>query len=391
MAKERSTEDQALAPLPPLTNTERLWLLVRLTPGITISRLKEQAVSAGVPQGSVSTLLHQLREAKRLDRVLSAELHPLNRQPMFAFTAAGESKLPEVNEWLSRLPLPQAASAPEDLPSEKRPRLKWSNKENELVESYIAAQCVKLDRAPLIKDIETASRLADQGWRPHTKAWAHGLWMKKHREHVEAKIAALRAKPPVEPEPPPEPTVQAEAAPVEIAAAPSAPPPRELTLGEMLEQALTKTLQGIVQGAVDSLEQRLMAALSSVASAAPATVVPDYMTRLDKTKLPPPAPQQPPMAKAAPKKKVVIVVNALSEQFQAVQRAFPELDLRLSTDKCPNEQDPDLIIGMVKFMSHPLEAQIRKKYGMDKYVRVNGASDSVKQAIRGRFGIAYAH
>jgi hypothetical protein len=82
----------------------------------------------------------------------------------------------------------------------------------------------------------------------------------------------------------------------------------------------------------------------------------------------------------------VVVVNAIRAQVESVQRAFPSIDIRAVNDRLPAEQDPDLVVSLVRFIDHPLDRSLRKKYG-SRYVPVNGASESVKAAIRQRLNL----
>jgi hypothetical protein len=87
--------------------------------------------------------------------------------------------------------------------------------------------------------------------------------------------------------------------------------------------------------------------------------------------------------KTTEKKQVVILVNALAAQVHSVERAYPELDIRAVNDRLPNDQDPALVIGLHKFLSHSLEAALKRRYG-SRYVAAKGAADSVKQLIQAK-------
>jgi hypothetical protein len=79
----------------------------------------------------------------------------------------------------------------------------------------------------------------------------------------------------------------------------------------------------------------------------------------------------------------VVVVNALGAQIESIRREFPNMDIRAVNDRMPAETDPDLVVSLTKFMNHPLDRSLQKKY-RERYVPVNGAADSVKVAIRNR-------
>src|SRR3989442_288796 len=115
MAKEMEPMDSnPRTELPPMSNTERMWLLMRLNPGIDSIRLRTQALRAGIPAGSISTLMSQVVALKRATVEVSKTVrhpHP-NNQLARSYTALGESRVPALNEWLATLPLKSAAPEP---------------------------------------------------------------------------------------------------------------------------------------------------------------------------------------------------------------------------------------------------------------------------------------
>lgn len=95
-------------------------------------------------------------------------------------------------------------------------------------------------------------------------------------------------------------------------------------------------------------------------------------------------------SKEKEKKPIVLIVGGLPEQHNAVKRAFPQLDIRgysqaSGGNRLPTE-DADLVIGMVRFISHPDTYILSKRY-KEKWTMVNGASDSVKTMINIKLGL----
>jgi hypothetical protein len=177
---------------------------------------------------------------------------------------------------------------------------------------------------------------------------------------------------------------QAKAQPTAVESSPAAAPvpaqpESELSFGALMDRALQRTVKEAVKEAVAQAEGRMLAAMQEMLKGIPGYNRP-IIIKHETVAAPEPA---------KPKYQV-IVVNALPAQFESVKRAYPDLDLRLVEGRMPGEEDPDLVISLTKFMSHPLDRSLRKKYG-SRYCPVNGAADSVKVAIRERLQVPYAH
>lgn len=76
----------------------------------------------------------------------------------------------------------------------------------------------------------------------------------------------------------------------------------------------------------------------------------------------------------------IAIINPLGNQFEALKKEFPDLDLRNIQDRVPAGTF-DFLIGMVKFIPHPFDGRLRKEHGV-KYRRVTGSVESIKRTIR---------
>jgi hypothetical protein len=397
MAKEMEPMDSnPRTELPPMTNTERMWLLMRLNPGIDAIRLREQALRAGLPYSSISTLVSQIEASKRATSVLSPTLrHPSNNNPVKCYTAIGVSRVPALNEWLATLPLKSAAPEPPlPRPRPTHSRVKWTNAENRLVWEYLADKCYAADCEPGLQSLLAIAALEGKGWRVHNHPWDVRLarkFLERYQVDIRRRIQKLRTNAHLIKRSVPAPT--AELAIEQTLPEPMATPQPE-AVGTPLSAGrgrLEDLLRTIVRQELASMEERLMAAITAQPVEPERFTVPGL--RLDRSLLPPNPPQvHVPKTEAPKKKRQVIVVGGLSSQFASVQEAFPQLDVRLVTGRMPAEQTPDLVLGVTRFLDHPLERKLRDKYG-DQYVAVppGGSASTIKQMVQARLGVSMAH
>jgi hypothetical protein len=187
---------------------------------------------------------------------------------------------------------------------------------------------------------------------------------------------APEAPAPEAPTPAPAPEAPAPEAPTP---APAPEAPAQKTLGQIIDAAFEDALTRALDERLQQLESRIIGSLvdafAALRQARPNGPLPKFAHPIE-------------VPRARPPK--VIVVNALRPQFDSIKRAFPTLDLRLVENRMPGEDDADLVVSLTKFIDHPLDRALRKKFG-DAYVPVNGAADSVKVAIAARLQIAQAH
>lgn len=369
---------------PHVTDREKVWTTVHEFPGKIASELVALAMKLGVKKTSAYTVISQLTKKGRL------ACDPEAR----TYTAVGDAWKPgeppkpvlgpaapawtEENKhlWQGRdpnamptsslgsaepvAPSESAALAPTEGDSRKKRHIVWKQEEIDACIAAWAQDHISAARSMSDKGLRQVALIDGRGYRVKKfTADAARKFVERYKGALQAEIDRQLAAPPA---PPPAPEPEAPAP------APAMVTPPEPSLGELIEKALTEAIGRAVTLAMAASEARIAATIADALAARPGH-------------RPRPAPVEPHADQPAKVKgPQVIVINALPEQFQSVQRAFPDLDLRLVRDRMPGEDNPDLVIGMVKFMSHPLEYALKRKY-KDKYHRVNGAADSVKIAI----------
>lgn len=103
----QSAEGQAaaIASMPSMTSTERIWVYVLLNPGIIGTDVLKVAEEAGIPASSTYSLLSQLASPLK-QRLLKDKTHrhPKTNQIVTAYTALGKSTDPAVQAWLDTIP-----------------------------------------------------------------------------------------------------------------------------------------------------------------------------------------------------------------------------------------------------------------------------------------------
>lgn len=166
-------------------------------------------------------------------------------------------------------------------------------------------------------------------------------------------------------------------------------------LSALIEGAITRSLAGVM----NQLETALKKQPPTSPAADLAPVLKDLQAAIER--LVPPEKMVIPLVEAMrkekhnpesfsaprPETKQVLLIGALPIQSEAVQAAFPSIDVRGFKDTMPNEQDPDLVLLMTKFTSHSHQDTVYKKYPKEILSRVNGGVDSMKAEITAKLGV----
>jgi hypothetical protein len=416
---------------------------IQAQPGITRAALVQQLVALGVNADSVSSLLSQLAKRKvvrsesRADAsgrevahywlvealvdeqrlALQRERAAKAREALAAKRAAikaGELPAPPKKPRTDKAPAPVAQATEVDTPapppaaqepaaeadSRKRRRIQWEQAEIEALCRKWAADHVQLATKLSDKALLHLARMDHCGYRPREmQADVRRKFMAQYLTVVEKFVRELREPRAVAPAPE---AAKPAAAPVvsEPAAAAPAAGGAALTLGALIDQALERTVKQALEAAVlneraairDTVdkaveralivqEHHLLTALADMLKGIPGYNRPIVIKRAE------PAPEE---AKADKPLYQVIIVGGFSAQLDSVRRAFPQLDVRQSTHTLPDENDPDLVVGLAKWMSHPLEKAVKRKYGQRFFV-IHGAADMLKQTIARKLNVSLSH
>lgn len=258
--------------------------------------------------------------------------------------------------------------------AEKQTRVRWAQEEIEALCKLWALRHARVGVGFTYKGLQKITTEAGHGFRPRTlakreaeafiekyKPLALHFWAQDFdsKHAVGAQPAAAQDQRKEEPE-------------QEETDTPQPVPTTPHSPQSTLEQELAKLFQTVVEERITEFENRITRKFLLLLEGIPGYSRPVL-----------PLQRMPAVSTAETERKLVVVLmNAMRPQVDSVARAFPQLDIRSVEGHMPSGLDPDLVIGMVKFMSHPLDTALRKKFGK-QYIRVNGASESVKVAIRG--------
>ncbi len=146
-----------------------------------------------------------------------------------------------------------------------------------------------------------------------------------------------------------------------LGAMPPAPPPEDVTIATLIRDIVRVELVGF--------KEQLCADMLEMFKG-----VPNYNR---------PVITKAVVAPVREKKFRIVLINAMKAQLDSVAMAFPEHDVQVNLNGAMPNGDYDLVIGLVKFMTHTLEKALIKKYG-PRYIRVSGAASAVKEEIKRR-------
>lgn len=264
------------------------------------------------------------------------------------------------------------------------PMVRWNNKEADAVCVRLAVDHIRIAAPISERRVHELATMEGQEWRPRLKnsCWpcTFKKFVEKNRPKIEKLVEDLRAQGLGNAAEDPKTQAQlqqeqdAAASTIEPQLPPEVPEPEPveaapLSIGQQLDMAI----QRMVDDALAKQAKTVMEHLDALFRGIPGYSRP-YIRKTE--------------ADLSPGEKLaqVIVVGALPEQVQAVQKAFPNVDVRGYKDRIPGETDPDLVVLMTKFNSHSTDAALKKKYG-DKFCRVNGAASNIKTVIASKLNL----
>lgn len=387
------------------SNMERIWNAGKHAParGLTAREIADYLEPLGVPRSCVSTNIKQLCHRGLMQECGKLPAEPGRTRTPWLYRSVGDTyprspvrATPTAATATASLPAsPPASPLPPSSPAaataetagaapslaakySRRGRhvVHWTQEEIEALCRKWAHDHVHLATSLSDKGLLKIARMEGFGYRPRdAQPESRRTFITKHLPLVEQFIQEERA---AKLAPPP----AAAAAPTPADAIPQPQPAAaepEPTFGALIDRALQRTVKQAVKEAVGQAEDRMIAAFTEMLKGIPGYNRPLIIKHETVTA---PEPSKP--------KYQVVIVNALSAQFESVKRAYPDLDLRLVSHRMPGEEDPDLVVCLVKFSDHAITRALRKKYG-SRYCPVNGAADSVKLAIRDRLQLPMAH
>lgn len=383
-----------------MSNRQIVWTILKQAPGLTTNELTEIATAFDVE--NVASIVRQLCVLNLMRQCGTRDI-PLGNggvRQVAAYEAIGD--VSSFSTARRAQPKAKAAAAvaaaepaepaePVELAqSEPEKKDSWRNgKRTHWSQEEIEAICVKWARDHIRKGIALSdlglskiTNIDGFGYRPRKLgAGTRRDFCAKYLPLVQAEVERQRKAP--ADVPPAAATVPAPMTPPEPM--PAAPLPAQ-SLGGLIEQALSHMIDRSVAQHMASVEERLSDKVSSMFG-----FVVDALKTVPGIRLP--APRHDPTAPSEDKvkKQMVIIVSGLPAQFDSVKRSFPDLDLRHyphPAARIPAEEPDaaDLVVSLTKFIGHPLDRSLRKKYGAH-YCPVNGAADSVKIAITERLGL----
>lgn len=371
-----------------MTTIQRTWEALKLCPNSTG---KDIASAIGIEHRVVAANLSSLEKG--------GKVRPTGKTPSLSKGRALTTYEVSVPEFKTKRPAPalnghngHAKPSPEPevkaeaTPVEATPKASkvfWTQEEIDAVVEQWAKEHVANPRPFDTKSLHYVAGLNGFGYRPRPKLSGSKLttFVERHAGRALALAKEFKAKPELMTKPKdaaPGLTALADAHKRLAEAVMSAPPPpvKQPSPGELIEQALSAIVAKVLAEQLPAIATDLRSLLVGALQGLPGVRVPT-----------PPRPKiegEPEQPRED--RPQVLIVNALPAQFESVKRAFPDLDLRLLQNRMPAEPDPDLVISLTKFMNHPLDRSLRRKYG-PRYCPVNGAADSVKNAITARLAI----
>lgn len=157
------------------------------------------------------------------------------------------------------------------------------------------------------------------------------------------------------------------------------PPP--ISLDDFLRNMMSETINKALPTILEKVGEMLVAERSHQQ-----TQFNRFMKAIDpnfevEEKLPPIIPGSA-IAQPVGHKPVIVLVNAMADQTQSIQSAFPQYEIRSVQDRMPGEQNPLLVVGFTKFMNKSTDNLCASKFGAS-YMRVGhkGAMSEAKRKI----------